>query len=216
MKCTGAVLAGLVRFAINIKSRPGDFQRSAAKLTVSSFHEYLSRDHSEDQLRCWAVALSFFRFCRAYGGHGTDGDRFLVTLRYDSESDLVSIADKLGLTFEEWERRTPSNVPLTVDESTSRINDCPSLRQIGHCSILEKRCFTFADSGKFSVSVSGAAGNCFAVTEVDFLAAKEIESSLVALAERVVDPPQDDRNCISPKHYPAFWTNNDESNRLHQ
>ena len=32
MKCTGAVLAGLVRFAIDVESRPGDFQRYRANV----------------------------------------------------------------------------------------------------------------------------------------------------------------------------------------
>jgi hypothetical protein len=44
-----------------------------------------------------------------------------------------------------------------------------------------------------------------AVTEAVVQSAERVETELRPLAERIIDPPQDDANCICPKWYPEFW-----------
>jgi len=68
------------------------------KVTVDRFRTYLFEHHPEDEIRRWALSFTYFRFCRAYGGHANDGDQFLAALRYTDEADFLSILTSLGLT----------------------------------------------------------------------------------------------------------------------
>lgn len=119
--------------------------------------------------------MSYFRFCRAYGGHANDGDQFLAAFRYTDEADLQAVLGSLGL------------------------------RQTGRCEIAGEQCFVGANNHRLALIVDGGDGNPYEVSEEDFQRALRLERQLQLLADRVIDPPQDDRNCICPKYYPGYW-----------
>jgi len=178
---------------------------------VDRFRTYLFQRHTEDEIRRWAVSLSYFRFCRAYGGHANDGDQFLAAFRYTNENDFVSLLGTIGLSPKELLADNPRPVPgksyslEEFDQFKTEINDFPNLEQIGHCEIAGNKCFVWAADHRVTVSVVGGDDNPYEVSEDDFQRAQRIDSQLQELADRVIDPPQDDQNCISPKYYPSYW-----------
>ena len=179
---------------------------------MDRFRDYLFAEHNESILIRWANGLSFFRFCRAYGGHCNDGDHFLAVLRYLDEIELLTIFKALKLSPNrlgpvECDPKTGQPLPDGIYENFKfRIKDLPHLEQIGWCEIDGCRCHAWASLGQLRLSVSGADGDSYRVSETDFENAKIIETRLHELREYIVDPPQDDRNCICPKHYGGYFS----------
>lgn len=177
---------------------------------TNRFQEYLFQFHDEATIKRWAVSLSYFRFCRAYGGHANDGDHLLAALKYMNELDYRIVLDTLGLKSnqlpeDETETSSDQKYPMEIKNFKFRIKDLPQLEQIGHCRIDGHPCFLWASLGTITLSVSGADGNIYEVTENDIESAKQIESRLHELSDWIIDPPQDDQNCICPKYYAGYW-----------
>ena len=63
--------------------------RTAKSVRMDRFRSYLFERHNEEEIRRWVSSLSYFRFCRAYGGHANDGDHFLAAFRYRDEADFL-------------------------------------------------------------------------------------------------------------------------------
>lgn len=59
------------------------------------------------------------------------------------------------------------------------------------------------------LSLSGASGDPFRVTEADVRRAELIEQSLGALQSLIIDPPIDDHHCLAPKFYPELWSSDE-------
>ena len=180
-------------------------------MTADPFHQYMFAEHDQATLQRWANQLSFFRFCRAYGGHANDGDQFLVVLRYLNEQEYRSILGTLGLKPKELssddQQLTPGqSYPASeIQDHKFAIKDLSHLEQIGWCEINDCRCHVRASLGRLSISVAGASGDAYRVSELDFEHAKSIETNLGDLREFVIDPPRDDRNCICPWYYAGFF-----------
>lgn len=184
-------------------------------MTADPFHQYMFAEHDQATLRRWASQLSYFRFCRAYGGHANDGDQFLVVLRYQDETEYRALLANLDL---EPKLLEPDDKEMTPGHSYSdqeiqnlkfKIKDLPHLEQMGWCEINDCRCHVWASLGRLSISVDGASGDAYRVSELDFKHAKSIETKLGALRELVIDPPRDDRNCICPQYYAGFFADDD-------
>jgi hypothetical protein len=56
------------------------------------------------------------------------------------------------------------------------------------------------------LTLAGANGDPYEVTEADVANAEALERRLDPHAERIIDPPLNDPRCIAPATYPAFWT----------
>ncbi len=172
---------------------------------------YLFREHPESELRRWAAGLSYFRFCRAYGGINNDGDDFRVALGFSGEEQLLQIAETLGFSL----RKIPPAAARPVvgkgytwEEAQHlwyEISCLPNWEQPRFKAIGGVRVLALVERGLLSLYIAGASGNPYEVTEADFNNALTVERYIAPLAERIVDPPQDDRNCISPKYYPEYW-----------
>jgi hypothetical protein len=175
------------------------------------FEDYLFRTHSEFDIKRWATSLLYFRFCRAYGGHSNDGDQFIAALCYDSESDLIFIFESMGLQpryLAPNHERPVRGQQYSMDEFSkfkTSIHEFPRLEQPGYCAIFGEKVFVWAADGVLKLGVFGAGGDPYEVSEEDFLRAKRIEPHLSIHESRISDPPQDNRNCISPKYYPKYW-----------
>jgi hypothetical protein len=144
---------------------------------MDQWTRYLHRDHSVLELEEWARRLSWFRFCRAVGGHANDGDQLLVALRYVDPNDLDGL----------W-------ISLGGSRPSSNIIDIRGIR----VGVLQLR-------DRVLLSLSGADGDPFQVTLKDVQNAEVVEQSLSVARPRVVDPPVDDHHCVAPKFYPELW-----------
>jgi hypothetical protein len=144
---------------------------------VDRLERYLFRSHSRAELRAWAERLRYFRFCRALGGLANDGDYLGVALRCAGERDAQQMLTKL---------------------SGSTLNT-------GHVIIAGVSVFVSVSPEAVLLSLSGADGDYYSVTEADVAHAEVLEALLEQVAERIVDPPLDDARCIAPATHPEFW-----------
>jgi hypothetical protein len=138
---------------------------------------YLLRDHSVDELKEWAQRLKWFRFCRAFGGHAHDGDQLVLAIRSSDEAELNGLWKAVG-----GAQQSPTSADIRgVRLSVTRLKD------------------------RTLLSLSGAEGDPFQVTDKDVANAEVVEQALMLTRASVLDPPLDDRHCVAPKFYPEFW-----------
>jgi hypothetical protein len=175
----------------------------------SRWQLYLYETHSEQVLRSWAHALQYFRFCRAYGGHANDGDQLLVAIQLQSEQDLLEIFGALRIPVEPTTEREPRSV-LSAPSELARLPPkiplvhIPGFFQPGHCSIAGAHVHAWVQTGRLELSIADAQSP-YDVTVAAVESARAVERLLDPLAGRLLDPPQDNKNCICPKYYPSFW-----------
>jgi hypothetical protein len=140
--------------------------------------QHLYRRHARKELSAWARRLTYFRFCRAVGGHANDGDQLSLALRYDGEADALALYVKLAGGIVE--------------------PGCVQLRGVSVLLLRQKRALT--------LSLFGADGDAYEVSELDVAHAEALEPHIVPLAARLIDPPIDSEHCISPQRYPEFFS----------
>lgn len=140
--------------------------------------QYLHRNHTQDELSEWARRLSYFRFCRAIGGHANDGDELVLALGYSGAADLDALKRALG----------GSSPPS------------PSIVQIAGIRVK-----FIVHPDRVLLSLCGADGDPFEVTSSDVVNAERVEGALLPVIDRRLDPPINDPHCVSPGHYPDFW-----------
>jgi hypothetical protein len=80
----------------------------------------------------------------------------------------------------------------------------PGIGQPGHVEIAGQRAHVWSHGDRLDVSVADTA-DPYSVTEAAVASAKAIEALLAPIARQVVDPPQDDRNCVCPRYYADLW-----------
>jgi hypothetical protein len=179
---------------------------------MSDFYweQYLYMQHSEAEIGAWARALRFFRYCRAYGGQSNDGDQLLVALAIGSEPDLIEVFTRLGIPLVQLPldipRPTPGVSYLASEYAKFRnpIRDYPHIEQPGYVRLADVKAFAWYHPGRLKISITEEE-DPYEVSARAVQSARTVESLLLPLADRLIDPPQDDRNCICPKFYPAFW-----------
>ena len=145
---------------------------------MDAWEQYLFQGHSRGELRAWAQRLRYFRFCRAYGGHANDGDRLLVAVRHEGEADA---------------RRTCALIagaPWTG---------------FGHTRIERIPVFVWMSAGEVTLSLSGADGDMYQVTEADVANAAALEARVAVIADRLIDPPIGSKHCIAPAMHAELW-----------
>ncbi|MEV0390262.1 hypothetical protein [Nonomuraea sp. NPDC050643] len=179
-------------------------------MTGKRWTDYLYERHPPDRLRAWARELAYFRFCRAYGGHANDGDHLLVSLRAGTRADLLRVLSALAVPVERLPAAHPRPVPGVAYSAAefarfpAPMSRFPDIGQPGHVEIAGQRAHVWSHGERLSISVADVV-DPYNVTGAAVAAAKSIEAMLGPIAGQVVDPPQDDRNCICPRHYPDFW-----------
>jgi hypothetical protein len=176
---------------------------------LDRWERYLYEQHSKASLAEWAPTLRFFRYCRAYGGHVGDGDALRVTLRFESRSDLEGLLAHFGIPLQILPAGAPRPVPgkaYPADEFRSfrsTVDRFPDIIQPGHTSVLGVPAFVWVQDSRMTIDSTGE--NVWEVDDTAIASARRLEPLLEPLAARVLDPPQDDRHCICPKHYPELW-----------
>ena len=136
---------------------------------------YLVAGHGESLLRDWAQRLRYFRFCRAVPG-GHAADGDHLYLALDDSA---------------LPRRLTKDFPKVDSEGRRLIGTVPVFIHFGNRKLL--------------LSLSGAAGDPYAVSEADVDNALKVEEVIEPLAAHVIDPPLDSLYCIAPKFWPEFW-----------
>ncbi|MFI6318714.1 hypothetical protein ACIBG8_14390 [Nonomuraea sp. NPDC050556] len=158
-----------------------------------------------DRIRVWARELRYFRFCRAYGGHANDGDHLLAALRVDTRGGLLEVMDTLGIpVVTDVSSPVPGQAYTAAEYArfSLPIPGFPDIAQPGHVEIAGHRAHVWCHGELLRISVADT-GDPYSVTDAAVAAARSIEPLLPAA--RVVDPPQDDRNCVCPRYYPEIW-----------
>lgn len=136
---------------------------------------YLVASQGESTLREWARKLHFFRFCRAVPGG------------HAADGDTLCVA----LEDSALPRRLATDFPDVDTEGRHLLAGVPV--HIG-----------FGDS-VLRLTLNGADGDPYAVTEADVANAMTVEKTIAPLAAFVIDPPVDSPYCIAPRFWPEFW-----------
>ncbi len=136
---------------------------------------YLIAAHGEATLRDWAARLQHFRFCRAVPGG------------HAADGDSLCLALNDG----PLPRRLTRDFPEIDSAGRHLVADIPV-----H--------FDFGD-GVLRLTLCGAAGDIYAVTQADVENALAIEKKIKPLAAHIIDPPLDSAYCIAPEFWPEFW-----------
>ncbi len=161
-------------------------------LKDSHWCEILFREHRKARLREWATSLRYFRFVRGSGGGMDDyGDCLLVSLRIASNEDVELIFTALGLSAIAL---NPEPVPY----------DGWRVVEWRDAAAHDANISAYQTPGHLDLSISDATNSCN-VTQAAVDSAKKLELLLDSLADKVIDPPKDDRHCVCPKYYPSFW-----------
>ncbi|MFI6602365.1 hypothetical protein ACIBHX_39455 [Nonomuraea sp. NPDC050536] len=172
--------------------------------------DYLYECHPPARLRAWARELAYFRFCRAYGGHANDGDHLLVSLQVETEVDLVRTLSVLDVPVRRLRPDHPQPVPGVAYSAAEfsrfpvAMPRFPGIGQPGHVEIAGQRAHVWSHGDRLNISVADTVDH-YSVTDAAVASARSIEALLAAVAGQVVDPPQDDRNCVCPRYYPDLW-----------
>ncbi|MDF5754730.1 hypothetical protein [Spongiactinospora sp. TRM90649] len=134
----------------------------------------------------------------------------MLSLRVGSEADLVRTLAVLGVPVRwlgpEVVRPTPG-VAYSAGEFArfpTPVARFPGVAQPGHAGVAGERAHVWVVGDRLEISVSDES-DPYSVTEAAVAAAKRIEVVLPPIVAQVVDPPQDDRNCVCPRYYPEVW-----------
>ena len=151
---------------------------ASSPLDDAGWRAHLFRTRSEDQIGRWARALDHFRFCRGrVSPFFTEPDRLLVVLSWRDTADRLALLDALGL------------------------DDGPD----GWQELAGVRVRVETRPGRLTLAISGAEHRRPEIIDRDVEAAAAVEPLLGRLVDRLVDPPIDDRTCISPSRYPHLF-----------
>ena len=171
--------------------------------------EILFRDHPKARLRAWAQSLRHFRFVRGSGG-GRDeqGDCLMVVLRASSRQEVEGIFTTLGVGTcssprdpSESGMRGVDSAEKSSEKSAARLVESPAS---GSLMLNGARVFVDRKWDQLELSISDPE-KPYEVTSTAVEMAQRIESLLDPLADKLVEPPRDDRHCVCPKYYPSFW-----------
>ena len=161
---------------------------------MKDWRDYPGRSQSVAVLERWAKGLKYFRYCPAHRGHAGGGDRFLAKVFYSEKEDLEATMKKLGLSLSKASREDPNP-----------IHEYPKYEQPCHQDINGIKTFIWVKRNEFTISIAGADGDIYSVTDQDFLNAQRVEEMLDLIKNNIVIPPIDDPWCISEKYYPELW-----------
>jgi hypothetical protein len=162
-------------------------------------------DHSREEIAAWALSLKFFRFCEAYltGPLRDEGERLLVAIRIDSEQDLVAVFGRLGIPVERVPADAPQRFWVAVNEP-SPITQFPNIYQPKVVRLAGVSVYAWVRSDRVELDIKDEQ-DPYVVTAAAVQSARSVEPLLIPLADRIIDPPQDNAYCISPKFYPQYW-----------
>jgi hypothetical protein len=175
------------------------------------WQQHLYRTHPQAEISLWARQLTYFRFCRASGSPLTDdGDELKVALKIDSEEDLVETCSRLGVPLRRISVDALKPVPgvsYSAEEYAKfdfSIPGFPTIAQPGWTTLLRGKVYVWVGPNRLEISVTNEDSQ-YEVSAAAVDVASKIEELLRPLAEKLIEPPLDNRSCICPKLYPELW-----------
>jgi hypothetical protein len=137
---------------------------------------------SSKTVESWHQALKAFQFNYAVGGHANDGDTIYGQILFNSETELLSIFEKLGiplLLIPAGAERLIRGRSYTSDEYAQVYHPIwayPDYQEPGLTHIWGIKIYLEVHQSDISLHLSGADGDPWSVTEKDFKNALKIES----------------------------------------
>lgn len=178
-------------------------------MTASEQSGYLFRDDPKSCVADWARSLRYFRFVRSGGGMSGGGDSLRLAVRVRTQAELEEIFAMLGVRLrpvlpDPAEQGGCGNVrfeagPLDDPEAVRRMAPAVGAIRIGEATV-----HAYIAPGALELNIADEI-EPWRVTHAAVHAAREIEPAIDRFAGRLIDPPQDDELCISPKHHPGIW-----------
>jgi hypothetical protein len=148
-----------------------------------AWRAHLFRTRSEDEIGRWVRSLDHVRFCRGrQSPFFTEPDRLVVALSWHDADDRAALLADLGL------RDAPDGWQ-DLDEVRVRVEARPR---------------------RLTLAISGAEQRRPQLTDRDVEAAARLEVRLAPFVDRIVDPPVDDRTCVTPERYPTLFAGDPE------
>ncbi|MGY0235849.1 hypothetical protein [Longispora urticae] len=164
------------------------------------WERYLYERHSRAALATWAPTLRYFRYCRAAGGHANDSDQLLVAL-----------LDRLGIPVVTLPPDEPRPVPGQAYTAAGYaafrqpVAEHPDVAQPGWLTLGGVRAHAWVGRGRLDLALFDETDPYYDVTDRTIAGARRIEPLLEPVADLVIDPPRDTRNCVCPKYHPNLW-----------
>ncbi|MCC4585550.1 hypothetical protein LL962_00235 [Xanthomonas sp. NCPPB 1067] len=173
---------------------------------MDRWSDWLFEEHSEVQLRAWARRLGVFRLVRAVGGHANDGDRLLAAFGYPSLQMLERALVSLGIATVQHDVAPPQPevgraYPGDVFAAFVSLIPGSLVEQPGWQQIQGGPVFVWCNADEVRFSVADG----YAVTDANVAHALRLEPLLRQLGLKPIDPPVDNRHCISPRYYPDYF-----------
>jgi hypothetical protein len=144
----------------------------------------MSSGSSHQAVERWHAALRLFRLRRAVGGHANDGDMLHATLRFSGEDELVALFARLERPLV----RLPPTAAVPVAGQSYTLDEYEALRHPirafpgyedpSRTKLFGVSCYVTVGEGELGVSLSGAGGDPYLVSEGDFEHALAIERAL--------------------------------------
>ena len=176
---------------------------------MSDHQNYLYRDDPKARIARWARSLKYFRFVRSGGGMSGGGDHLLLAVRVLTQQDLedvfVTLEAPLHALLPDPEEFGGNGSirfaagPLDDPDSVRAISPALGQIRIGTATI-----HAYYLYGTLELRISDDTAP-WRVTDSAVHAARDLEPRVGRFANRLIDPPQNDSLCISPKHHPEIW-----------
>lgn len=179
-------------------------------LYAARWEAYLYARHTRAELAQWAIQLSYFRYCRAYGGHSGEADNLLAAFSFQDLNDLEALFKTLGIPL----TRLPKDEPKPVFgvkyagsdylKFRTGISAYPDIMQPGFVKVGQTPCQVLVSQKQLDILVVNEP-NPYEVTPLTVAWALSAETLLAKVAEKIIDPPKDSHHCVCPKYYPELW-----------
>ena len=163
-----------------------------------NWDEHIFQEHPKQFLIDWARRLKYFRFVKADGGHGSSPDKILLSLKYNGQDDLIKLFENLGINYQQYKKR-PIKPELSLIPKTEWIEQ-PKHQVFNNINL-----FVWGYEENIEFSITGSSENKWKITVAEFENAESLETLFENYVQRLIDPPQDTKHCLCPKHYPQYW-----------
>lgn len=158
-------------------------------------------NYNHDEIRKWAPTLKFFRICYPYPyGPLEDEDGGLkAAIKIEAEQDLTDVFGKLGIPVE----RAADRETERTSNSRSRMSRFPEIYQPQNVKIAGVGVVVNM-SANLELTVFDEQRE-YDMTESAVESARRVETVLESVANRLIDPPIEDKRCVCPQFYPEYW-----------
>jgi hypothetical protein len=167
-----------------------------------STKKILDAEYDKEQIEKWATSLRYFRFVRSYGGMSGGPDELLLKIKYANHYELTKIITLVNAKQANEPNSLYGDPAEKVSIQTKNGVVCLS----GWVSIEDCRVYANLFGSYLWLSLTDEKTG-YLVTDKEIELAQKMENKIELIEDFLVDPPKEDINCFSPRHYPHLWKN---------